>query len=317
VNTRLDIPFGRNNLLLGRRLFSAAILIGSVLVAIGMDARQPLLESPGLWLVPVMAFFVGGTAWEFGQLASRQVPIKPVVPMLLSLLLIVIASVPIFYRAVFAKAYPVDCPIGILGWIGVGSACVCGLAGIAMLRSFATGDTQAVERWALLTLIPTYAGGLGAFWVAIRLSAAPLHALMILVGIIAVTKITDASAYFAGKSLGRTKLCPNISPGKTVEGAIAGLLAGMVVAWLYFGCLVPWMQLGDSPKIPWWGPVLVGGLLGLVGLIGDLIESVVKRSVGAKDSGNLLPGLGGIWDVTDSLLPTAVVGYLGIVAHWI
>ncbi len=282
-----------------------------------MDAWRPLLGSPGLWLVPVMAFFVGGTAWEFGQLASRQVPIRPVLPMLFSLVLIGIASIPIFYRAAFAKVYPADCPIGVLGWIGIGSACACGFAGLVMLRSYATGDTKAIERWAFLTLIPTYAGGLGAFWIAIRLSGAPLHALTNLVGVIAVTKITDASAYFAGKSLGRTKLCPNISPGKTVEGAVAGLLSGMLAAWLYFGCIIPWMQLGASPQLPWWGPIVVGGLLGIIGLIGDLIESVVKRTVGAKDSGNMLPGLGGIWDVTDSLLPTAVVGYLGIVAHWI
>ena len=308
---------GRFYLLLRRRLFSASILIGSVLITIIMDAWQPLLQSPGLWLIPAMTFFVGGTAFEFGQLASRQVAIRPSLPTVLSLILISIASIPIFYHALHGKAYPTDCPIGILGWIGIGTTVVCGLAGIAMLRSFAIGEPKTLERWALLTLIPVYAGGLGAFWISIRLSGAPFISLVILVGIIAVTKITDASAYFAGKALGRTKLCPSISPGKTVEGAVAGLLAGMLVAWLYFGCLVPWLEPTATPRAGWWGPVLVGLLLGIVGLIGDLIESVVKRSVDAKDSGKLLPGLGGIWDVTDSLLPTTVVGYFGIVAHWI
>lgn len=264
-----------------------------------------------------MAFFVGGTALEFGQLVNRQVAIRPLVPMFFSLILIAFASIPIFYRGFQGKSYPVDCPVGILGWIGVGTACVCGLSGLAMLRSFSIGEPKVIERWAILTLIPVYAGGLGAFWIAIRLSGAPLVSLTILVGIIAVTKITDASAYFAGKSMGRTKLCPSISPGKTVEGAVAGLLAGMIAAWLYFGLLVPWMEPSAAVKTFWWGPVVVGLLLGVVGLIGDLIESVVKRSVGAKDSGNLLPGLGGVWDVTDSLLPTTVVGYLGIIAHWI
>ncbi len=264
-----------------------------------------------------MAFFVGGTALEFGQLASRQVAIRPIVPMIFSLVLIAIASIPIFYRAAYGGVYPAECPVGILGWIGIGTATICGLSGLLMLQSYSMGESKVVERWAILTLIPIYAGGLGAFWIAIRLSGAPLLSLLILVGIIAVTKITDASAYFAGKSLGRTKLCPLISPGKTVEGAVAGMLAGMIAAWLYFACLVPWMQPAESPKLLWWGPIVVGLLLGIVGLIGDLIESVVKRSVGAKDSGNLLPGLGGIWDVTDSLLPTTVVGYLGIIAHWI
>lgn len=282
-----------------------------------MDAWRPLLQSPGLWLVPVMAFFVGGTAWEFGQLASRQIAIRPSIAAFLSLVMIAFASIPIFYRAAYQRAYPADCPIGIMGWIGVGMAVVCGLSGIWMLRSYAIGQPQSIERWAILTLIAIYAGGLGAFWVSIRLSGAPRTSLIMLVGLIAVTKVTDASAYFAGKSFGRTKLCPRISPGKTIEGAVAGLLSGILAAWLYFDCFVPWIDTSSGPQAGWWGPMLVGLLLGLVGLIGDLIESVVKRSVGAKDSGNLLPGLGGIWDVTDSLLPTAVVGYLGILAHWI
>lgn len=284
---------------------------------ISMDAWRPLFNAPGLWLVPVMALFVGGTAWEFSQLANRQVPISASLVTALSLMVIGLASIPIFYQAIVGKPYPANCPIGILGWIGIGSAAVCGLAGIAAIRSFAVGQPQTIERWSLLTLIPIYAGGLGAFWVSIRLSGAPFVSLLLLVGIIAVTKVTDASAYFTGKSIGRNKLCPRISPGKTVEGAIGGLVAGMLVAWLYFQCFIPWIVPTSTLNVGWWGPVLVGLLLGIVGMIGDLIESVVKRSVGAKDSGKLLPGLGGIWDVTDSLLPTTVVGYVGIVAHWI
>ena len=308
---------GCPNPLLGLRLFSAAILIGSVLFVIGMDAWKPLLQTPGLWLVPVMAIFVGGTAWEFSQLVNRQIAIRSSLATALSLLIIFLAAIPIFYQAITGRSYPEDCPIGGLGWIGIGSVAACGIAGIAMLYSYSLGESKSLEQWAVLTLISVYAGGLGAFWVSIRISGAPVVSLMILVGIIAVTKVTDAAAYFTGRSIGRTKLCPSISPGKTVEGAIGGLLSGMIVAWLYFHCFLPWFIPTMGPNVGWWGPVLVGLLLGLVGLIGDLLESVVKRSVGAKDSGSLLPGLGGIWDVTDSLLPTTVVGYLGIVAHWI
>lgn len=264
-----------------------------------------------------MAFFVGGTAWEFSQLVNRQVAVQSVLATALSLLVILLASIPIFYQAYYGKAYPADCPIGRMGWIGIGAVAVCGLASLATIRGYSLGMPQTLERWAFLTLIPVYAGGLGAFWVSIRLSGDPKISLMMLVGVVAVTKVTDAAAYFTGKSLGRTKLCPSISPGKTMEGALGGLVAGMIVAWLYFLCLIPWIEPLAPKNVGWWGPVLVGLLLGIVGMIGDLIESVVKRSVGAKDSGNLLPGLGGIWDVTDSLLPTTVVGYLGIVAHWI
>jgi len=282
-----------------------------------MDAWQPLLSAPGLWLVPVMALFVGGTAWEFSLLANKKVEFSSGIATGLSLVIIALASIPIFYHAATGKPYPSDCPIGRLGWIGIGATAACGVAALSAIRSFSLGRSQVIERWAVMTLIPVYAGGLGAFWVSIRLSGAPVSAMLVLVGIIAVTKITDAAAYFTGKSLGRTKLCPSISPGKTIEGAIGGLLAGMIGAWLYFQWFMPWCVPSTTATVVWWGPVLVGLLLGVVGLVGDLIESVVKRSVGAKDSGSLLPGLGGIWDVTDSLLPTTVVGYLGIVAHWI
>jgi len=150
-------------------------------------------------------------------------------------------------------------------------------------------------------------------WIAIRLQRAPDEALLALIGICTVVKSSDAGAYFVGKSLGRTKLCPHISPGKTVEGAIGGFAIAMIVAILFFQIILPAL-VSDLPKLPIWGPAVLGLILGMAGLIGDLVESMVKRAVGAKDSGSLLPGLGGIWDVTDSLLPTTVVGYLGMVA---
>jgi phosphatidate cytidylyltransferase len=129
-------------------------------------------------------------------------------------------------------------------------------------------------------------------------------------------KSSDAGAYFVGKGFGKRKLCPHISPGKTVEGAIGGFATAMIVAIVFFQFIFPlFVQYHSVPPV--WGPALLGLILGITGLIGDLVESMVKRAVGAKDSGSLLPGLGGIWDVTDSLLPTTIVGYLGMVAGWI
>jgi phosphatidate cytidylyltransferase len=228
-----------------------------------------------------------------------------------------VASLPIFYVAVQQKPYPEDCPIGIPGWIGLGLVMACGLSGLAMLSNFRQRHPQVIECWALSSLIPLYVGGLGSYWILIRLNGTPAGGLINLVGIIAVTKITDAAAYFVGRSLGRHKLCPAISPGKTIEGAVGGLLAGVFASVGYFQGLVPWVLAETRPNSGWLGLVCLGILIGVFGIVGDLIESVVKRSVEAKDSGRLLPGLGGLWDVTDSLLPTAAIGYLGVLARWI
>ena len=134
-----------------------------------------------------------------------------------------------------------------------------------------------------------------------------------LIALVAVTKFADTGAYFSGKLFGRTKLAPAISPGKTVEGLIGGLVFSIVVAYVAFRVVLP--RLGVAAGAYVWGPALLGTMLTVIGLIGDLLESMVKRSVGAKDSGNSLPGLGGVWDVTDSLIPASIVGYLGLIAR--
>lgn len=284
-----------------------------------MDGWQPLFGSPGLWLVPVMFFFALLTAFEFGQLASKQIAISPWSATALTCLVLLVTSIPIFYRAITQKIYPQDCPIGIPGWIGIGLLMACGIASLIMLRSYSLGQPQTLERWALLTLITVYVAGFSSIWISIRLYGEPTRSLLNLVGILAVTKITDAAAYFTGRFLGKHKLCPTISPGKTVEGAVGGLLSGIIASIVYFQLCVPaWTPTSEgSNPIIWWGPIVFGILISIVAMIGDLIESVVKRTVGVKDSGQLLPGMGGIWDVTDSLLPTAAIGYLGLIAKWI
>jgi phosphatidate cytidylyltransferase len=135
-----------------------------------------------------------------------------------------------------------------------------------------------------------------------------------LIGVVWVTKMADAGAYFSGKRFGRTKLSPVVSPGKTVEGLIGGFGASLVAAYLAYKMIFP--ALGIAGGATLWGPALMAGLFTAGGLVGDLTESMVKRTVGAKDSGGQLPGLGGVWDVTDSLLPATVLGYLAILAGW-
>jgi phosphatidate cytidylyltransferase len=113
----------------------------------------------------------------------------------------------------------------------------------------------------------------------------------------------DTGAYFAGRTLGRMKLYPAVSPKKTVEGALGGLAASVV----FGGVLARQWYL---PEIPAWDAILVSAVGGILGQGGDLAESLIKRSTGVKDSGALVPGHGGILDRVDALILTSTVVYL-------
>ena len=124
---------------------------------------------------------------------------------------------------------------------------------------------------------------------------------------IALTWATDTGAYFFGRTFGRRKLIPSVSPGKTVEGAIGGVVVAIVAAWIYVMFLLkPLAQLSMLP----FGIVLFAILIAIVAQIGDLAESLFKRDAGVKDSSRLLPGHGGILDRFDSLLFVLPVAYV-------
>ncbi|MBI3610213.1 MAG: phosphatidate cytidylyltransferase [Nitrospirae bacterium] len=116
-----------------------------------------------------------------------------------------------------------------------------------------------------------------------------------------VTWAGDTGAYYAGKGLGRRRLAPRISPNKTVEGAIGGLIASLLAAFLAQRWFLPFLSTQDG--------FFLGLLLGILGQMGDLTESMFKRSAGVKDSGRFLPGHGGILDKVDSLIFTAPAFY--------
>jgi phosphatidate cytidylyltransferase len=120
----------------------------------------------------------------------------------------------------------------------------------------------------------------------------------------------DTGAYFAGRAYGRRKLAPRISPGKSIEGAIGGVLAGTLgglTAKLVFDFF--WPDL--SRPLGWAAAVVLGIVISVVGVIGDLVESLLKRDAAVKDTGTLLPGFGGVLDRIDSpLLGIPVMYYL-------
>jgi phosphatidate cytidylyltransferase len=114
--------------------------------------------------------------------------------------------------------------------------------------------------------------------------------------------------------MGKHKLIPSVSPGKTVEGAIGGVIASMVVAWAFTaGVLSPATHLGFVWRPA--GVLFVGALISIAAQVGDLAESLLKRDAGVKDSSTLIPGHGGILDRCDSLLFVLPVFYL--VMRWL
>ena len=127
---------------------------------------------------------------------------------------------------------------------------------------------------------------------------------LFLVFLVLVTKLGDVGAYVVGRAFGRHSLIPRISPNKTVEGTIGGLVfsvAGALAAKAYL------------PQMPYGHLLVLGILLGILALVGDLAESLIKRDCTAKDSGENISGFGGMLDIMDSLLFTAPIFYFYIV----
>ena len=122
-----------------------------------------------------------------------------------------------------------------------------------------------------------------------------------------VTWACDAGAYWTGKSIGRTALSPQVSPNKTIEGAVGGILLSVAAAVLAKWWFLTLLSLRDV--------LFLGVFLGLLGQLGDLVESMFKRSAGIKDSGGLIPAHGGVLDRVDSLIFTIPAFYYYMV--WI
>lgn len=117
----------------------------------------------------------------------------------------------------------------------------------------------------------------------------------------ALVMMTDTGAYYTGRLIGRHKLAPKVSPGKTIEGAIGGFGMAVVTGYL--------CKLIFFHEIPIEHALALGAAIGAIGQIGDLAESMLKRGAGVKDSGNLLPGHGGVLDRIDSILFCAPLLY--------
>jgi phosphatidate cytidylyltransferase len=177
-----------------------------------------------------------------------------------------------------------------------------GLVGLTWLAALALRpDPRAMFAAVSDALVPVIAVGLPlSFLVALRAVSDPLGEDLLLLLIVAVA-FGDTAAFYVGSRFGRRRLAPSVSPKKSWEGAlggIAGALGGALLASFWF-----------YQRLPVGHAVVLGVLLGALGILGDLSESMLKRAVGAKDASRLLPGHGGLLDRMDSLLLSAPALY--------
>jgi phosphatidate cytidylyltransferase len=156
-----------------------------------------------------------------------------------------------------------------------------------------------------------YTGGLPAFLLAIRHGGYPERswagAWMVFFPLV-VTWVGDTAAMFGGRALGGPKLAPTVSPGKTRSGGVFGIVGALAVVPLFAWIIFP--RVGVSISV--WHLITMAGVLGVIGQVGDLAESLFKREAGVKDSSSLIPGHGGVLDRLDSLyfvVPTAAALY--------
>ena len=202
------------------------------------------------------------------------------------------AVVPAPLVALLAAAV---CFLGSYGTGDVRPLLVAGLVAVAVL--IITGrapDRTTITRAAVVMGGPVYLGLPLALIVGISVDYGP-HGVSTLALMVIVS---DSAQYFAGRAFGRRKLAPLISPAKTIEGAIGGVIASAAVgAWL-----INWARPDSTIEATMAGGAMVGAAVAIAGMLGDLFESALKRGAGVKDSSALIPGHGGVLDRIDSWL---------------
>jgi phosphatidate cytidylyltransferase len=271
--------------MLKQRIITALVLLAILLPALFWPTPAPFAA--------VALLLIAAGAWEWGRLNGLAQAGSMITAAIC--LLLCAAS---WYAGVLRQPLP-------LLWSVAGALWV--LAGAWLLRA-GVGGWPGVPRALRL------AGGVLALWLAwLAVAQAREIGVNFLLSILALVWVADISAYFAGRAFGlkftKDKLAPGISPGKSWEGVWGGMLGVLVLALVWTAA----DRLADA-AVPslytrlagagWWLLVIAALFLAAMSVVGDLVESLVKRSAGAKDSSKLLPGHGGVLDRVDALLPT-------------
>lgn len=277
--------------MLKQRIITALALLAVLLPALFADSPHPFLI--------LSILMIGAGAWEWGNMngmSPRQSILSGVI------------CIDLCAFAWWA------------GWTTHTDPWVWWLAGASWVGLTAWMLQRGVEGWSRWPRDLRWIVGLFMLWLAwLAMAQARTQSVQLLLSIFCVVWAADVFAYFCGKALGgriiRRKLAPAVSPGKSWEGAIGGMLGVFLLAWV-------WMQLEQTYQWPGqslftqmmshgiflWTLSLV--FLTTMSVVGDLVESLVKRSAGVKDSSNLLPGHGGVLDRLDALLPSLPIALM-------
>jgi len=269
--------------MLKTRILTAVVAIPLLVAA--------LVYFPLGWLTVLFGFFIAAAAWEWATLAGLQ-QLFAKMTYIASVLLL---GVFLIYGVLHEPALIVSLLVAAaLWWLWA-------LVELVSRKEvnkgmFAVRSGRIIGGF--LVLVP--------LWVAcVYLLAADAERPRALLFLLALVWMADTAAYFAGSLLGRTKLAPQVSPGKTVEGVVGGVIGVVLLAWLC-GTMVWKYEVGLLMR--WIGLAAVTALFSVVG---DLTESKLKRIAGVKDSGRLFPGHGGVLDRIDALTAAAPIFALG------
>ena len=273
--------------MLRQRIITALALLAVLLPAMFYPSNQPF--------VLVTVLLLGAAGWEWARLNGSKPVAARAIGLGLGLLLLLS-----WWFGVLDQSWH-------LLWRVVGSVWL--LLALVMLR-------RGVSGWQAWPALVRMWGGLALLacaWLA--LVQARMMGLGFLLSVLTLVWMADVSAYAGGKAFGRRKLAPTLSPGKSWEGAVSGMLGVFVLGagWLWWDAGRAVQEASLFTRLWSLGPVVAlvcVVLLGAMSVVGDLLESLVKRGAGMKDSSQLLPGHGGVLDRVDALLPVLPLAML-------
>jgi phosphatidate cytidylyltransferase len=279
------------------RLLLGTLFIAALAVLCWLDYAQVGGTPPGAWLFPLALLLSVLASGEVVWLLSGANQ-RPDGELLYAGNFLIVASnaVPMFWPT-FAVRFSFDA----FGW-PVCTFALCTLVAFIVEIWRFEKPGEAIARLAATIFGLAYVGILLTFVVQ-------LPGLLAILSLVIVVKMGDTGAYTVGRLIGRHKMAPNLSPGKTWEGAAGAALFAIIGSWAAFNLLGMLLDPRRAATEPWrW--IVFGLAVGAAGLMGDLAESLLKRDAGRKDSSPWMPGFGGVLDLLDSILFAAPVAYL-------